>query len=69
MIGKYYVTIDMSNGSYYLDVAEENHDGTPKGFGSNARWADYADVEWFRAMSGHVPLGAKVRNGISDERE
>lgn len=64
----YYIAVDVSNGSYYIDVAEEDVEtGKPKDYGMNSRWATYEDVQWFGAMGGHVPLGAKVRNGISDE--
>ena len=57
----------MSNGSYYIDVAEPDERGNPKGHDHTVRWATYEDVQWFSAMGGHVPLGAKVRGGISDE--
>lgn len=64
---RYYTYIDVSNGSFYIDVAEPDEHGKPKGCGHTVRWATYDDVQWFSAMGGHVPLGAKVRNGISDE--
>ena len=63
---RYYVYVDMSNGSYYIDVAEPDEHGKPKGYGVGTKWATYEDVQWFGYMGGHIPLGAKVRGGISD---